>query len=192
MTGAVILLAALSLGPVVQQRAAAPQQGAAVPVSTPAAVVASHVRTALSNPDEAMNWAVLDASVQELEEDAAATEASTWATLWTGAGYWLNEVVAVVGTGVVFGLALIFTGLLTGGFVFRRLRSRTRPAEASAAATRLTQDISSGRAWTASVLSEQGMSDLEIARRTGMARDAVSLALKSQTRQLDPERRSVA
>jgi hypothetical protein len=189
MTGAVILFAALTLGQVAQDSAT--PSSPPTPVPTPAAVVAQHVRSALSNPDENMNWAVLKASVREMESISEVPDPSVWTARLDGVRYWIAEIDEVAGSEILFGLALLGTGLLVAGLVPRWMRGRARRAS-SATPLMASQDISRGRAWTATVLSDQGLSDLEVARRTGMARDAVTLALKTQTPHLDPDQRIVA
>jgi hypothetical protein len=183
MMGAAVLLAALALGQ--------PPQETGGRVSTPATVVAGHVRSALSNPDEVMNWAILEASVQDLESATGTAPNSSWSSPLETAGYWVGEIAEVAGTEVAFGLALIATILLTGRLVSRQMRGPAR-ARLSAAHEPGQSEPSSGRAWTATVLSDRGLSELEIARRTGLARDAVLLALSTQTVQMDPKQRSVA
>ncbi len=189
MTGALVLLAVLSLSPPAPLGPVAQAQQPAAPVPTPASVVAGHVRSALSNPDEVMNWALLEASVQDFEGTSSGTDASLWGNTLDPVRYWASELVQAAGTEVAIALGLMIVLVLIGRTISRQLRLRRSrnapPAKASV-------DISSGRAWTATVLSDQGLSSLEIARRTGMARDAVSLALHTHTVPAGVDHRYVA
>lgn len=169
MTGAVVILAVLGLG-VTQQEA--------VPVPTPASVVAEHVRSALSNPKESMNWDVLEASVQEMESVGRGTSSLSWSRALDSPRYWASEIVEAAGTKIALGSTLLVTLLVGGGIMFGWMQWRRRSPSLESATAPV--DIFSGRAWTATVLSGQGLSRIEIARRTGMARDAVSLALTTQ------------